>query len=134
MGYRPYDTLEEVIGIRGTPDVGSLADWGVTYRENKLKADGGVDLETLRTAVSSQGEQENAAAGQFPMHGSSKWQRTRGSRADLLWSRTIVHCRTVTLQKPVVAGDRVICTTSVSSAEHWIRNERLLNAQEARWL
>lgn len=29
----PYDTLEEVIGIRGSPNVGSLKDFGVTYRE-----------------------------------------------------------------------------------------------------
>jgi hypothetical protein len=29
----PYDTLEEVIGIRGSANVGSLKDFGVTYRE-----------------------------------------------------------------------------------------------------
>lgn len=29
----PYDTLEEVIGLRGTPGIGSLADLGVTYRK-----------------------------------------------------------------------------------------------------
>lgn len=29
----PYDTLEEVVGLRGTPNVGSLKDWGVHYRE-----------------------------------------------------------------------------------------------------
>jgi cystathionine beta-lyase family protein involved in aluminum resistance len=28
---KPYDTLEEVIGIAGTPGNGSLADYGVTY-------------------------------------------------------------------------------------------------------
>ena len=28
---KPYDTLEEVIGISGTPGNGSLADYGVTY-------------------------------------------------------------------------------------------------------
>ena len=29
----PYDTLEEVIGIRDSANVGSLKDFGVTYRE-----------------------------------------------------------------------------------------------------
>ena len=29
----PYDTLEEVIGLRGTPGIGSLADFGVSYRK-----------------------------------------------------------------------------------------------------
>lgn len=29
----PYDTLEEVIGIRGSTNVGSLKDFGVAYRE-----------------------------------------------------------------------------------------------------
>lgn len=29
----PYDTLEEVIGIRGSANVGSLKDFGVAYRE-----------------------------------------------------------------------------------------------------
>lgn len=32
---KPYDTLEEVIGIR--PSVGSLAEYGVTYRQVDLK-------------------------------------------------------------------------------------------------
>lgn len=30
---KPYDTLEEVIGLQGTPGNGSLADFGVTYKE-----------------------------------------------------------------------------------------------------
>ncbi|MBF2055219.1 MAG: methionine gamma-lyase family protein [Candidatus Sericytochromatia bacterium] len=29
----PYDTLEEVVGVRGDQNVGSLQDWGVKYRE-----------------------------------------------------------------------------------------------------
>uniref|UniRef100_A0A0D9WA32 Aminotransferase class I/classII domain-containing protein n=1 Tax=Leersia perrieri TaxID=77586 RepID=A0A0D9WA32_9ORYZ len=32
----PYDTLEEVIGIRGSANVGSLKDFGVAYREVPL--------------------------------------------------------------------------------------------------
>ena len=30
---KPYDTLEEVIGLRGTPGHGSLIEFGVKYRE-----------------------------------------------------------------------------------------------------
>ncbi|MFM7312409.1 MAG: methionine gamma-lyase family protein, partial [Cyanobium sp.] len=36
---RPYDTLEEVIGIRGSGQ-GSLAEFGITYDELPLTADG----------------------------------------------------------------------------------------------
>ncbi len=37
---KPYDTLEEVIGIAGTPGNGSLADFGVRYKQIDLKDDG----------------------------------------------------------------------------------------------
>ena len=33
---KPYDTLDEVIGLSGTPGDGSLRDFGVEYRECKL--------------------------------------------------------------------------------------------------
>mmetsp|Transcript_6759 Transcript_6759/g.18121 ORF Transcript_6759/g.18121 Transcript_6759/m.18121 type:complete len:518 (-) Transcript_6759:597-2150(-) len=46
----PYDTMEEVIGTRGTPGRGSLMEWGVSYRELDLK-DGKIDWEALRTAI-----------------------------------------------------------------------------------
>ncbi len=36
---KPYDTLEEVIGIAGTPGNGSLADFGVRYKQINLKDD-----------------------------------------------------------------------------------------------
>ena len=36
---KPYDTLEEVIGIAGTPGNGSLADFGVRYKQIDLKND-----------------------------------------------------------------------------------------------
>ena len=39
---RPYDTLEEVIGIR--PSLGSLKEYGINYDEVPLSADGGFDL------------------------------------------------------------------------------------------
>ncbi|KAF8660151.1 hypothetical protein HU200_057712 [Digitaria exilis] len=47
----PYDTLEEVIGIRGSANVGSLKDFGVSYREVPLAADGGLDWEALACAI-----------------------------------------------------------------------------------
>lgn len=46
---KPYDTLEEVIGIR--PSNGSLMEYGVTYRQVDLTPDGCFDLEGIRAAV-----------------------------------------------------------------------------------
>lgn len=46
----PYDTLEEVIGLRGQGQ-GSLADFGIKYRELALTDKGVVDWQTLSTAV-----------------------------------------------------------------------------------
>lgn len=46
---KPYDTLEEVIGIR--PSVGSLAEYGVTYRQVDLKEDGSFDYEEIKNAI-----------------------------------------------------------------------------------
>ena len=45
----PYDTLEEVIGIRGKGN-GSLADYGVRYGQLDLK-EGKVDLEGIPAAI-----------------------------------------------------------------------------------
>ena len=47
---KPYDTLEEVIGIRPSPC--SLAEYGVTYRQVDLTADGSFDLDAIRAAIS----------------------------------------------------------------------------------
>ena len=47
---KPYDTLEEVIGIR--PSRGSLAEYGVTYKQVDLLPDGNFDLEGIRSAIS----------------------------------------------------------------------------------
>jgi cystathionine beta-lyase family protein involved in aluminum resistance len=47
---RPYDTLEEVIGIRGSGQ-GSLAEFGVTYAELDLLAAGGIDWAGLEDAL-----------------------------------------------------------------------------------
>ncbi len=43
---KPYDTLEGVIGIR--PLKGSLAEYGVKYRQADLKSDGSFDYEAIR--------------------------------------------------------------------------------------
>jgi len=37
---KPYDTLEEVIGLSGTPGNGSLRDFGVDYEQTDLNTDG----------------------------------------------------------------------------------------------
>lgn len=46
----PYDTLEEVIGVRGS-NQGSLMDFGITYRQLPLTREGGVDWDALASAV-----------------------------------------------------------------------------------
>ena len=46
---KPYDTLEEVIGIR--PSRGSLAEYGVTYRQVDLLPDGTFDYDNIRKAI-----------------------------------------------------------------------------------
>lgn len=46
---KPYDTLEEVIGIRDS--VGSLKEYGVSYRQVDLLPDGSFDYENIAKAV-----------------------------------------------------------------------------------
>ena len=46
---KPYDTLEEVIGIR--PSNGSLAEYGVSYRQVDLLEDGSFDFENIKKAI-----------------------------------------------------------------------------------
>ena len=46
---KPYDTLEEVIGIR--PSNGSLAEYGVKYRQVDLLEDGTFDYENIRKSI-----------------------------------------------------------------------------------
>jgi cystathionine beta-lyase family protein involved in aluminum resistance len=47
---RPYDTLEEVIGIRGSGQ-GSLAEFGIRYDELQLLPAGGIDWDGLADAL-----------------------------------------------------------------------------------
>lgn len=46
---KPYDTLEEVIGIR--PSTGSLAEFGITYSQVDLLENGTFDYERIKTAI-----------------------------------------------------------------------------------
>ena len=46
---KPYDTLEEVIGIRESAC--SLAEYGVSYRQVDLLNDGSFDWEGIKAAV-----------------------------------------------------------------------------------
>ena len=46
---KPYDTLEEVIGIR--PSKGSLAEYNITYRQADLKEDGSFDFEAIKAGI-----------------------------------------------------------------------------------
>ena len=48
----PYDTLEEVIGIRGEGK-GSLKEYGVSYKQVELTSDGRIDFDALKEAIST---------------------------------------------------------------------------------
>lgn len=47
---KPYDTLEEVIGIR--PSCGSLAEYGVSYKQVDLLEDGSFDYKKIKETLS----------------------------------------------------------------------------------
>ena len=47
---KPYDTLEEVIGIRGE-NKGSLKDFGISYQQVELLPDGGIDFNVLKSTI-----------------------------------------------------------------------------------
>ncbi|MFA6309321.1 MAG: methionine gamma-lyase family protein [Clostridia bacterium] len=47
---KPYDTLEEVIGIRGSGE-GSLKDFGIYYSHTELTKDGKFDLPAIKNAI-----------------------------------------------------------------------------------
>ena len=46
----PYDTLEEVIGLRGE-GMGSLREYGITYKQVELKDDGSIDIDAVLDAI-----------------------------------------------------------------------------------
>jgi len=47
---KPYDTLDEIIGVNGADGSGSLADFGVNYRQVDLK-DGVIDIEKVLESI-----------------------------------------------------------------------------------
>ncbi len=46
---KPYDTLDEIIGIR--PSRGSLSEYGVTYAQVDLKPEGNFDFDGIKSAI-----------------------------------------------------------------------------------
>ncbi|MGM9924344.1 MAG: aminotransferase class I/II-fold pyridoxal phosphate-dependent enzyme [Bacillus sp. (in: firmicutes)] len=49
---KPYDTLEEIVGIRGSGN-GSLKEYNIGYRTIDLTGEGRVDFEAVKQAISS---------------------------------------------------------------------------------
>lgn len=49
---KPYDTMEEVIGLRGD-NQGSLMDWGVVYKQLELNENKEIDIDNIHTLVTS---------------------------------------------------------------------------------
>ncbi|ALC90923.1 hypothetical protein AM500_14875 [Bacillus sp. FJAT-18017] len=47
---KPYDTLEEIVGIRGTGN-GSLKEFGISYNSVELTPDGGIDWQGVADAI-----------------------------------------------------------------------------------
>ncbi|WP_080846355.1 methionine gamma-lyase family protein [Cytobacillus gottheilii] len=47
---KPYDTLEEIVGIRGD-GVGSLKDFGISYNSVPLTNEGNIDYQAVETAI-----------------------------------------------------------------------------------
>ena len=48
---KPYDTLEEVIGLSGEADQGSLKDFGIRYEQLELGDGGAIDLKGLEARL-----------------------------------------------------------------------------------
>jgi cystathionine beta-lyase family protein involved in aluminum resistance len=50
---KPYDTLEEVIGLQGAKNTGSLIDYKVKYEQIDLLDGGGIDIPSVRKRAKS---------------------------------------------------------------------------------
>lgn len=50
---KPYDTLEEVVGIAGKPGSGSLRDFGIEYMQLDLKSDSTPDYDAIKALLES---------------------------------------------------------------------------------
>ena len=48
---KPYDTLEEVIGLSGQPGAGSLKEYGIGYKQVDVLPDGRMDFERIEEAL-----------------------------------------------------------------------------------
>ena len=48
---KPYDTIEEIIGIRGDKGTGSLKDYGITYKQIELTENGAIDYEKVEQTI-----------------------------------------------------------------------------------
>ena len=53
---KPYDTLEEVIGLSGNAGDGSLRDFGISYEQTDLTPDGRFDFDAIRDKLLTLGE------------------------------------------------------------------------------
>jgi cystathionine beta-lyase family protein involved in aluminum resistance len=49
---KPYDTLEEIVGIRGTGE-GSLKEYNISYKHVDLTDQGTIDFDAIRPAISN---------------------------------------------------------------------------------
>lgn len=58
---KPYDTLDEVIGITGTPGCGSLKDFGVDYVRVDLTPEGTPDYDAIGQALETYGDRVRVA-------------------------------------------------------------------------
>lgn len=54
---KPYDTLEEIIGIRASK--GSLAEYGITYKETALRKDGSFDYDSIAGSITEKTKMVN---------------------------------------------------------------------------
>ena len=48
---KPYDTIEEIIGIRGEKGTGSLKDYGITYKQVELAENGAIDYDKVEQSI-----------------------------------------------------------------------------------
>ena len=53
---KPYDTLEEVIGLTGNPGDGSLRDFGVRYEQTDLTPDGKFRFDEIKEKLAALGD------------------------------------------------------------------------------
>ena len=107
---KPYDTLDEVIGLSGKPGRGSLADFGVRYREVALKPDGSPDYDAISAALSEEGDAVKVA---FIQRSKGYLDRPTLTVSQIGRLAAFVHGRTSAAR--VVVDRTAICTRDCSS-------------------